>query len=451
MSTVHVGIDIGTTNISLIALSLHDGNISQSWNKKNRRINTVDSYAYLQSPPAIEGTVRELLGKVSAPIASICVTGQVHGILYYDINGEAVSPLYTWLDQRGVEAFGATSSQEMLFEKTGVLLPPGYGFLTHYTNKRLGVVPHQAVGFCGIIEYITNRLIGAVLPYADSSCLGTYGGFDPISSSFDQQLLREIFGSTEYQFLETSQPLSIAGHTPEGVPVAYGVGDNQAGFFGMVSSWDRSALLSIGTSGQISLFSKTSECPNSMELRPFFDKGYLFVGATLTAGKAYESLQQLFASTIRAGGFEIEDEAVFSLMKEAATALGSTSLQVDPRFSGSRKNPAIRGTISNIELHSLTMGDLVLATITGIVNELRDFGFEATEVITQLDSIVATGNAIRNNHLFQQVLTSQFNLPVHTVTIADGAGFGAALIGAVAAGALSEEARAKLAGQVIRT
>ncbi|NMA23644.1 MAG: hypothetical protein GX938_09105, partial [Spirochaetales bacterium] len=99
--------------------------------------------------------------------------------------------------------------------------------------------------------------------------------------------------------------------------------------------------------------------------------------------------------------------------------------------------PSIRGSITGVTLDNLSMGSLVLATVDGIVDELRVFAQDAQPTMKNLASIIATGSAVRKNHLFRQALARQFSLPAITAEIDDGAGFGAALIGAVGVKALS--------------
>ncbi|HOV38159.1 MAG TPA: FGGY-family carbohydrate kinase [Spirochaetales bacterium] len=437
---VHVSIDIGTTNITLLALDLKERRVDSYSSVPNQRVQTGESFAYIQDPLEIEKSVRSLLSSIHRPIASICVTGQVHGILYYKADGEAVSPLYTWLDQRGMVPVGSMNSQEALYDETGVLLPAGYGLLTHYANRGLHSVPSEAIGFCGILEYITGRLVGKILTESDPSCLGPYGAFDPVSLQFDRTVLKAVFGDGRETFLDAARPFSIAGHTAEGIPVAYAVGDNQAGFFGMVSDWNRSALISIGTSGQVSLFSKSNCCPGSMELRPFLGEGYLHVGATLAAGKAYETVKQFLISVLRSAGNPADDEQVFALMKEAASKETSQErLMVDTRFAGTRQNPTLRGSIHNIGLDNFTLGNLVRGTVEGIIEELYSFSREAGAIFASVEQIVATGSSVRKNVLFSAALNQRFGMPTVIAEIEDGAGFGAALIGAVATGALSVE------------
>lgn len=450
MGRVHVGLDIGTTNISMVVLDLNGGTLLPARSIPNVQLQTGESYAYAQDPHAIESAVRTLLLQVKEPIGSLCVTGQVHGIVYYDASGIAVSPLYTWLDRRAMEQVDGMDSQQLLFEKTGVHLPCGYGLLAHYANRRLKNVPAEAVGFCGILEYITSRLVGKTIDKSDPSCLGPFGAFDPVSSRFNDRVIEEVFGLKESRFLDACSPFELAGYTPEGIPVAFPVGDNQAGFFGMVSDWPHSALVSMGTSGQISLFSTSPVCPASMELRPFLGEGYLHVGATLTAGKAYETLHHCIASIISSAGMKISDEAVFELMKKEGKSHGIPgSLAVDTRFNGSRKEPNARGSVSSIQLDNLTLGNLVVGTIDGIVDELYQFSVEASEVFQAMERIIATGSSVRKNFLFQEALDRKFKLPTSIAQVDDGAGLGAALIGAVAAGMLSKQEAKAFVGRML--
>ncbi|MGE4585141.1 MAG: sedoheptulokinase [Sphaerochaeta sp.] len=452
MGAVHIGLDIGTTNITMVVLDLEQQSVPSSRSIPNVRYQTGESYAYAQDPVAIEQAVRSLLAQVKQPIGSLCVTGQVHGIVYHDAAGKAVSPLYTWLDRRAMEAIDGVDSQHLLYEKTGVLLPSGYGLLAHYANRRLGKVPEESTGFCGILEYVTGRLIGSVLDRSDPSCLGPFGAFDPVASHFNSNVLQEVFGSTEPRFLDSCTPFALAGYTPEGIPVAYPVGDNQAGFFGMVSDWQHSVLVSMGTSGQLSLFSTDSNCPSSMELRPFLGEGFLHVGATLTAGKAYETVQRFIASTIRSAGMDISDEAVFTLMKQTGQTEGKPgALQIDTRLNGSRKDPAVRGSIRGIDLDNLTLGNLVIGTIDGIVDELHQFSTESGERFAKMQRIIATGSSVRKNPLFKDALGRAFRLPTTIAEVDDGAGFGAALIAAVATRALGRNESRSLVGKLLGT
>ena len=94
-----LGIDIGTTSISFAVV---DGNeviyTSSSCNSSALKEN--NDY---QNADIIFETVKDETDKIlkNYKIESIGFTGQMHGIVYTDDNGLAVSPLYTWKTQTG--------------------------------------------------------------------------------------------------------------------------------------------------------------------------------------------------------------------------------------------------------------------------------------------------------------------------------------------------------------
>ena len=107
-----LGIDIGTTTIS--AAVLEDGQFLASETRANGAfIPSALTCAREQDVEKITQTalaVIETLFERYPDIHSIGVTGQMHGILYVDADGNAVSPLYTWQDARGSLPHSKTES-----------------------------------------------------------------------------------------------------------------------------------------------------------------------------------------------------------------------------------------------------------------------------------------------------------------------------------------------------
>jgi sedoheptulokinase len=438
------GIDVGTTNLGLSLLDLETAKVVERRSAPNPRVLSTDEYAFFQDAAGIVAAVKAMAASLKQPIGSIGVTGQVHGIVYTDGAGNPLSPLYNWLDRHGMEPVGGKTPQALLAEKTGVLLPPGYGLLTHYANTLAGRVPPGACRITGINELVAGAFLGKPLDKTDASGLACFGGYDPVSESHNPRVLEEVL-SPEFRFLGLARPFTLAGTGPGGVPVAYPVGDNQAGFFGMVSRPEISCLISIGTSGQISVYSASENCPRTMELRPYLGLGYLHVGATLCAGKAYEVLARFFREIIdrfcsRSGLPPAGEEAVFDLMKEAAREPASSvtsmaaSLTVDTAINGTRLDPERRGAVSGITLDNLTMGNAVRGCVDGIVRELEDFRRDMGPVFDPVKSIVVSGSAVRKNSLFREALERHFNMEIRVPGFDGGAALGAALIGAAAAG-----------------
>ena len=98
-----IGIDIGTTSICGIAIDESNGDVIKSIEKNsNAFIATERSWEKIQSVEKIITLAQNILSELlSDDTKAIGVTGQMHGILYYDADGNPISPLYTWQDGRG--------------------------------------------------------------------------------------------------------------------------------------------------------------------------------------------------------------------------------------------------------------------------------------------------------------------------------------------------------------
>ena len=91
---------------------------------------------------------------------SIGFTGQMHGMLFVDINGNAVSPLYTWQDGSGNEKFDNEHTYaEILREKVGAAAT-GYGMTTHFYLCHQNKIPDNAVKMTTISDYLAMKFCG---------------------------------------------------------------------------------------------------------------------------------------------------------------------------------------------------------------------------------------------------------------------------------------------------
>ncbi len=98
-----LGVDIGTTTISAVVTDPAVG-VLAAMNVKNDTFLPGEYWERMQDPQKIwksaENCVRVMLARFP-DVQGIGVTGQMHGILYLNNCGNAVSPLYTWQDGRG--------------------------------------------------------------------------------------------------------------------------------------------------------------------------------------------------------------------------------------------------------------------------------------------------------------------------------------------------------------
>lgn len=100
-----MGIDIGTTTVSIVLTDTETGKLlARETVEHNSFLQSSRPEQKIQDPGQIYEIVGELLAKMQGEHGlpdGIGFTGQMHGMLYVDASGMAVSPLYTWQDGSG--------------------------------------------------------------------------------------------------------------------------------------------------------------------------------------------------------------------------------------------------------------------------------------------------------------------------------------------------------------
>ena len=417
-----IGIDIGTTSISGVLIDADNGEVLKSKTENSEAfIETGKSFEKIQSVEKIIAIATDILDSlISSETVSIGVTGQMHGIVYYDRLGNHVSPLYTWQDKRGDEPYLDSTYAEYLNSCSG------YGNVTDFYNKINGLVPESAVGFCTIHDYFVMKLCENSKPIIHLTDAASFGCFDIENNTFTYD--NRITATGDY---------SVAGKY-KNIPVGIAIGDNQASVFSSVSN-QSDVLINVGTGSQISMISDTVIKSDLIEVRPYFEGKYLLVGAALCGGRAYSMLKSFYMEILKCVA-DVDDIDVYNIMSKMLLDRESTVLTVDTRFAGTRINPEITGGISNITVSNFTPFDLTRGFIEGIINELHDmyldFGIKA-------NGIVGSGNGIKKNTHLVKCAENKFGalmkIPKHT----EEAAFGAAMFGAICVGVYENSDDAK--------
>lgn len=442
-----VGIDIGTTTCSSVVLNLSSGQAEYTSTVRNASGLQGDVHgAALCDAGQIESLVSKQLGQIRSrlgPIASIGLTGQMHGIVYTDREGRAVSPLYTWQDKRGEALLDeGRSASACLSDASGYSMASGYGLVTHFMLERSGSLPVDAAYMATIADYIAMRLCDTPAPLVHESNAAGLGAFDLDAGDFDTKALKKA-GIGTGLLPPVTRSAGVLGATRDGIPVSVAIGDNQAGFLGSVRDQDDSILLNIGTSGQISVTGNRRLGISDIQLRPLTDGKNLLVGATLCAGKAYELVHCLIADCLKLAGAAPFDD-LYARMNRVAQQAAGDPLKVRTTFAGTRQDPSLRGEIGNISMDNLKVSSLVRGTLHGIIDELSEL-YQLMQSATRTKRcLVGSGNALRNNAALASIAQEVFGLPLLIPCHMEEAAFGAALFGAVSAGVLPsfEESRA---------
>ena len=445
-----IGVDIGTTTISFVVLDTDSGEVLEC-------VNTPNPAAYpgthaaerVQDPEAIVSQVSAQLAQMKrrhAPIGVIGLDGQMHGMLYTDAQGQAVSSLYTWQDGQGELDAGGETMAQALSRLTGYAMATGYGLTTHFALTRMGKVPAQAAKLCTIADYAAMRLTGRTQPLCHASNAASMGLFHAARGEWDGAAMARA-GLAMDILPDTATSCVILGEDADGTPVACAIGDNQASFIGAVSEPEHSVLVNVGTGAQVSMAGRAQARLALCEQRPLEGESLLLVGSSLCGGRSYALLHRFFLDCVRMAGCDAD--SLYAQMNEAALRVpGEPSLRVNTRFCGSRSNPQERGCIGNIGEENFDAAHLTAGVLWGMADELWSFYAEMTATgAPKARVMIGSGNGVRRNPALRRVLQKRFGMEIRVPAHREEAAYGAALS---AVGALCGEEAGARARRLIR-
>lgn len=422
-----LGIDIGTTSICMVGYEEGTEGLPFVTNRQNSFL----PGTFEQDPEAIVKKVTDMLAEAeqkgfgAARIDAVGISSQMHGIVYIDGEGRAVSPLYTWKDEKGRESMEDGMSYEaFLRRQTGMALHSGYGTVTHFYLGKKGRIPEGARRFAGIGDYVAMRLTGRKEPLVEESMAAGFGGFDLEKGCFALDRLARTGVDVGF-YPELSRKGERAGEWRR-VPVSCSVGDNQASFYGAVARPGEQVSINVGTGSQVSVFDSRLIPVQGVEIRPFFGKGYLYVGASLNGGKVYERLAAFFEETVEA--FTGEKICAYETMARLGEEKRDTGLRVRPLLYGERgENAGGQGGMEGLTFETFHPADLVRAYVRGMAEELyRLYERFPVQIREDKREIAASGNGIRKNPLLAREMAGRFGMKVTAGSTEEEAAAGAA-------------------------
>lgn len=408
-----IGIDIGTTSISGVLVDVNDGRMINSITKNSHAfLTSQNEWERIQSVDKIIDIATGILESlIDVDVCAIGVTGQMHGIVYIDKYGAAVSPLYIWQDQRGALPYKDTTYAKYLGSY------PGYGNVTDFYNRVNGIRPEAAVTYATIHDYFIMQLCDLKSPIIHSSDAHSFGCYNIEKNKF------------EYDYSAEVTPDYLVAGKYKGIPVSVAIGDNQASVLSTLRDGD-GVLVNVGTGSQVSVVSDSCICADNIESRPYVDGKYLTVGSALCGGRAYSLLKDFYT---RVFGYvkDVSESDVYAIMEKMLSEADEGSLKVNTCFAGTRSDPERKGSIFDITTQNFTPSNLTFGVLAGMVDELYRM---YTLMNFKAASLVGSGNGIRKNkrlvEQFEKVFSAKMQIPAHI----EEAALGAALFGAVSAG-----------------
>lgn len=436
-----LGVDIGTTTISAQLVSLRDGSTLHTYTiEHNAALSDQDSDAFAaDADKLIELSLKLVSAAVDSyhEIKAIGFTGQMHGIVCLDSELKCISPLYTWQNRFGLRELDGESICDRIEKICGLRVPTGYGLVTLYALKALGLLPREVSEVCCIADLAALRLCGLKHTVVHPTNAASLGFCNADGTEFDLEALTKL--GIDHKILPKISGNTEAIGAYRKIHVSVAIGDNQAGVFGSLAD-DSYALLNIGTGGQISSVKaseKTCSSDPRCEIRPYFYGKHLYSGSTLCGGRAFALLESFVENILVSFGLSPKKSEVYEYLIEGAMKASPVSqLNISTLFSGSRAEPEKRGSICGITTENFNINELSDGFLRGVIDELYELFCKMNESCNRL---VISGNALRSNPALRRAAADRFGCELLTPDHIEEAAFGAALYAAAAAGLKTEE------------
>jgi sugar (pentulose or hexulose) kinase len=473
-----LGVDLGTTTITALALDTATGDLAAVCTLPNEARTTPDGDpAAGRSEWDALGTattagrclraVAERLAGRHGELAGLGLTGQQHGVVVVGPDLVPRTPFINWQDRRGDEPCPGTGrtyverARDLLGpdapRRTGCRLATGYLAVTLFWLKQNGRLPAAGMA-CFAVDHFAALLTGRP-PVTDPTSAASGGVLDVAAGDWAPDLLaaldlpRGLFPPVRPSGALlgglTAERAAATGLAP-GLPVFVGMGDNQASFLGSVARPAETVLVNVGTGGQVAAYADRFVYDPLLETRPLPRGGFLLVSAGLSGGAAYAVLERFF----RAVGSDLLGVPAGAPLYPAMNALaagaprGAGGLRCEPFFAGTRDRPELRASWAGVSADNFTPACLTRALLEGMARSFRT-GYEAIARVAPVAPVrvVGSGNGLRESQVLAQAVADEFGLPLALPRHREEAAYGAALLAAVGAGIFPDLAAA---GRLIR-
>jgi xylulokinase len=426
-----VGLDVGTSGVKGLAIT-PDGSVlaraeagyplatpRPGWSEQ-------DPEHWWQAAESVLGWLRDAAGDPDG----IGLSGQMHGLVTLDAHDRVLRPAILWNDQRTAREcleIEQTVGLQRLIELTGNRALPGFTAPKLLWLRRNEPDVYDRIARIALPkDYVRLRLCGEhATDVSDAS--GTLL-LDVAARRWSEPVVSAL-GLDHAWLPPVRESPELSGHTPAGIPVAAGAGDQAAGALGVGVDRPGPVSVVLGTSGVVFAALERFAAEPQGRVHVFCHAvpgSWHAMGVMLSAAGSLRWLRD-----VAAPGLSYDD------LLAAATnwPAGVEGLLFLPYLAGERTphaDPDARGAFAGLSIRH-DRGALVRAVLEGVAFGLRD----SLDLICELGGRPALGRVSgggARGELWLQIVASVLELPLVRVAVDEGAAFGAAILGGVAAG-----------------
>ncbi|MFW6749491.1 xylulokinase [Pseudomonas glycinae] len=435
-----LGIDCGTQGTKAIILDAVSGQVLGQGAAAHAMISGANGRREQDTAQWLEAfalaTRRALLAANvdGQSIQGIGVSGQQHGLVLLDDQGQVLRPAKLWCDTETTpendRLLNHLGGEQGSLERLGVVIAPGYTVSKLLWTKEQHpdvfshiariLLPHDYLNF-----WLTGR---ACSEYGDAS--GT-GYFNVRTRQWDLQLLRDIDASGRLQaalpeLIDAHQAVgtilpAIAeqlGINPNAV-VSSGGGDNMMGAIGTGNIQPGAITMSLGSSGTVYAYAEAPKVSPDASVATFCSSsgGWLPLICTMNLTNATGAIRELF---------NLDLDAFNALVAQAP--IGAEGVSMLPFLNGERVPPLphATGSLNGLTIDNLTQANLCRAAVEGTTFGLR-YGLDLLRQNgLQSRSICLIGGGSKSA-VWRQIVADIMNTPVICTEQSEAAALGAAI------------------------
>jgi xylulokinase len=426
-----IGIDVGTSGVKGLAID-EDGSVLARAQASYPLSTPRPGWAE-QDPGLWWEATSSVLAQLSRSAGrpeGIGLSGQMHGLVALDRQDRVLRPAILWNDQRTARECTEIESilgLERLIALTGNRALPGFT-----APKLLWLRRHEPDTYAAIArvmlpkDYVRMRLCRAYCTEV-SDASGTLL-LDVAARRWSEQVLEALKLPANWlpPVLESGNE---AGRTADGIAVAAGAGDQAAGALGVGVDRPGPASVVLGTSGVVFCALPGFAADPQARVHAFchaVPATWHAMGVMLSAAGSLQWLRNAVAP----------DLAYEQLVSEAERwPAGTEGLLFAPYLAGERTphvDPDARGAFAGLSVRH-DRGALTRAVLEGVAFGLRD-SLDLIAGLGEKPTVARVSGGGARSVLWLRIVASTLGVPLQRVAVDEGAAFGAAILGGVAAG-----------------
>lgn len=434
--SVFIGIDVGTQSVKVVAYDVDRRRVAQAASAALELISRDDGSREQLAQwwiDALRQCLLSLDSAVRSRVAGLGVSGQQHGFVALDRDGDVLSPVKLWCDTSTVaecdEITAAAGGEKRCIEIAGNPILPGYTASKvrwlkksrpqAYSRLSTILLPHDYVNF-----YLTGER------FTECGDASGSGWFDVRARTWSRRMLaamdddRDLLGCMP-QLLQPDAAVPLSPRVAEeiGLPrtalVSVGGGDNMMAAIGTRNVRAGRLTLSLGTSGTLFAFAESPIVDAGGDVAAFCSSsgGWLPLVCTMNCTVATEQVRRL-------ANIQLADTERML----AGTEPGSEGVMTLPFYNGERTPnlPRAKASIVGLDIQNMRPANLLRSAMEGATCGLRH-GLETfARLGLNFQSVCLTGGGAASA-TWRQMVADFFALPVVVLQQHESAALGAAL------------------------